>query len=118
VLALERHARHRTAHASLIAEIGNLLIGNTPAPAAGAQRLLEPLSDSALDRASRLCSAGGHRRVLQHSPRGRPARPRRAWPGFAAAEAIGLPTLIATPAAFRVTRARPPRVEPLAAPAG
>jgi LuxR family transcriptional regulator, maltose regulon positive regulatory protein len=43
---LERHARHRTAHASLIAEIRGLLAGNKPAPPAGAQPLLEPLSDS------------------------------------------------------------------------
>jgi LuxR family transcriptional regulator, maltose regulon positive regulatory protein len=44
---LERHARHRTAHASLIAEIRGLLAGNKPAPLpAGAQPLLEPLSNS------------------------------------------------------------------------
>jgi LuxR family transcriptional regulator, maltose regulon positive regulatory protein len=43
---LERHARHRTAHASLIAEIRGLLAGNKPVPTAGAQPLLEPLSDS------------------------------------------------------------------------
>jgi LuxR family transcriptional regulator, maltose regulon positive regulatory protein len=43
---LERHARHRTAHPSLIAEIRGLLAGNKPAPPAGAQPLLEPLSDS------------------------------------------------------------------------
>jgi LuxR family transcriptional regulator, maltose regulon positive regulatory protein len=44
---LERHARHRTAHASLIAEIRGLLAGNKPAPRpAGAPPLLEPLSDS------------------------------------------------------------------------
>jgi LuxR family transcriptional regulator, maltose regulon positive regulatory protein len=43
---LERHARHRTAHASLIAEILSMLAGNKPAPPAGAQPLLEPLSDS------------------------------------------------------------------------
>jgi LuxR family transcriptional regulator, maltose regulon positive regulatory protein len=43
---LERHARHRTAHASLIAEIRSLLAGNKPAPHDGEQPPLEPLSDS------------------------------------------------------------------------
>jgi len=43
---LARHARHRTAHASLIGEILSLLAGNKPAPPAGAQPPLEPLSDS------------------------------------------------------------------------
>jgi LuxR family maltose regulon positive regulatory protein len=43
---LARHAQHRTAHASLIAEIRSLLAGNKPAPPAGAQPPLEPLSDS------------------------------------------------------------------------
>jgi LuxR family transcriptional regulator, maltose regulon positive regulatory protein len=42
---LERHVRYRTAHASLIDEIGSLLTGNKPAPA-GSQPLLEPLSNS------------------------------------------------------------------------
>jgi LuxR family maltose regulon positive regulatory protein len=42
---LERHARERTAHAALIAEILNLLAGNRPAPpSAGPQLPLEPLS--------------------------------------------------------------------------
>ena len=46
---LERHARHRTAHASLLMEVRSLLAGRTPAPAAaGPQRLLEPLRDSEL----------------------------------------------------------------------
>jgi LuxR family transcriptional regulator, maltose regulon positive regulatory protein len=45
---LERHARHRTAHASLLTEVRSLLAGRTPAPAAGPQRLLEPLRDSEL----------------------------------------------------------------------
>ena len=46
---LERHARHRTAHASLLMEIRSLLAGRTPAPAAaGPPRLLEPLRDSEL----------------------------------------------------------------------
>jgi LuxR family maltose regulon positive regulatory protein len=46
---LERHARHRTAHASLLMEIRSLLAGRRPAPAAaGPQRLLEPLRDSEL----------------------------------------------------------------------
>jgi LuxR family maltose regulon positive regulatory protein len=47
---LERHARHRTAHASLLMEIRSLLAGRAPAPAAaaGPQRLLEPLRDSEL----------------------------------------------------------------------
>jgi LuxR family transcriptional regulator, maltose regulon positive regulatory protein len=44
---LERHARHRTAHAALLAEIRGLLAGRTPGPPPGAaQPLLEPLSDS------------------------------------------------------------------------
>ena len=43
---LERHARHRTAHAALIADILSLLAGKTPAPSAGPQPPLEPLSDS------------------------------------------------------------------------
>jgi LuxR family maltose regulon positive regulatory protein len=34
---LERHARHGTAHAALIAEILSLLAGNTPAPSPGSQ---------------------------------------------------------------------------------
>ena len=44
---LERQARHRTAHAALIAEILGLLAGKEPAsPPAGPQPPLEPLSDS------------------------------------------------------------------------
>ena len=44
---LERHARHRTAHAALLAEILSVLAGSKPAPpAAGPQPPLEPLSDS------------------------------------------------------------------------
>jgi LuxR family maltose regulon positive regulatory protein len=44
---LERHARYGTAHASLIAEILDLLAGRSPAPAsAGPQPPLEPLSES------------------------------------------------------------------------
>jgi LuxR family transcriptional regulator, maltose regulon positive regulatory protein len=44
---LERQARHRTAHASLIAEILSLLAGRTPAPSPAAARPpLEPLSES------------------------------------------------------------------------
>jgi LuxR family transcriptional regulator, maltose regulon positive regulatory protein len=43
---LERHARHRTAHAALIADIQSLLAGRTPAPPAGPRPPLEPLSDS------------------------------------------------------------------------
>ncbi len=43
---LERHARHRTAHPSLIAEILDLLAGKRPAPSAGQQAPLEPLSSS------------------------------------------------------------------------
>jgi LuxR family transcriptional regulator, maltose regulon positive regulatory protein len=46
---LERHARRRTAHASLIAEILSLLTGKKPAtPSAGPQPPLDPLSDSEL----------------------------------------------------------------------
>jgi LuxR family maltose regulon positive regulatory protein len=46
---LERHARHRTAHASLLTEVRSLLAGRAPAAAAtGPQRLLEPLRDSEL----------------------------------------------------------------------
>ena len=44
---LERQARHRTAHAALIAEILSLLAGRRPAPPpAGPRPPLEPLSDS------------------------------------------------------------------------
>jgi DNA-binding CsgD family transcriptional regulator len=43
---LERHARHRTAHPSLIAEILDLLTGTRPAPPAGLQAPPEPLSSS------------------------------------------------------------------------
>ena len=42
---MERHARHRTAHPSLIAEILGLLAGKRTAPQAGLQAL-EPLSRS------------------------------------------------------------------------
>ena len=46
---LERHARQRTAHAALIAEILSLLAGQTPAaPRARPRPLLEPLSESEL----------------------------------------------------------------------
>jgi LuxR family transcriptional regulator, maltose regulon positive regulatory protein len=45
---LERQARHRTAHAALVAEILGLLAGNKPAPPAGPQVLVEPLSGSEL----------------------------------------------------------------------
>jgi len=46
---LERHARHGTAHAALIAEILSLLAGRTPAPPrAGPRPPLEPLSKSEL----------------------------------------------------------------------
>jgi LuxR family transcriptional regulator, maltose regulon positive regulatory protein len=60
---LERHARHRTAHAALIAEILGLLAGNRPAPPpAGPQLPIEPLSESEL-------------RVLRYlGPRPGPAR--------------------------------------------
>jgi LuxR family maltose regulon positive regulatory protein len=44
---LERHARHRTAHASLIGEILSVLAGTAPAsPSGGPQPPLEPLSNS------------------------------------------------------------------------
>jgi LuxR family maltose regulon positive regulatory protein len=43
---LERHARQRTAHAALIAEILGLLAGQAPPPPAGPRPLLEALSDS------------------------------------------------------------------------
>jgi LuxR family maltose regulon positive regulatory protein len=44
---LERHARQRTAHAALIAQILDLLAGNRPAPpSAGLRPPLEPLSGS------------------------------------------------------------------------
>jgi len=46
---LERHARRRTAHAALIAEILGLLAGNKPAPPpAGPRTPVEPLSESEL----------------------------------------------------------------------
>ena len=44
---LERHARQRTSHTALIAEILDLLTGNRPAPpSAGPRPPLEPLTDS------------------------------------------------------------------------
>jgi LuxR family transcriptional regulator, maltose regulon positive regulatory protein len=49
---LERHARHRTAHASLVAEIRGLLAGTKAGtqpgapPPSGPEPLLEPLSGS------------------------------------------------------------------------
>jgi LuxR family maltose regulon positive regulatory protein len=44
---LERHARHGTAHAALLAETRSLLAGRMPAPSpAAAQPPLEPLSNS------------------------------------------------------------------------
>ena len=43
---LERHARQRTAHAALIAQILGLLAGNEPAPPAGPRAPLDPLSNS------------------------------------------------------------------------
>jgi LuxR family maltose regulon positive regulatory protein len=43
---LERHARRRTAHAALVADILSLLAGRRPPPPAGPQPLLEALSDS------------------------------------------------------------------------
>ena len=43
---LERHARHRTAHPSLIAEILDLLAGKRPAPPTGPHPPLKPLSES------------------------------------------------------------------------
>jgi LuxR family transcriptional regulator, maltose regulon positive regulatory protein len=44
---LERHARHRTAHPALIAEILDLLAGKRPAPPpAGPYPPLKPLSES------------------------------------------------------------------------
>ena len=46
---LARHARHRTAHAALIAEILSLLASQNPAPPRiGPPPLSEPLSDSEL----------------------------------------------------------------------
>jgi LuxR family maltose regulon positive regulatory protein len=46
---LERHARSRTTHASLISEILNLLSGHTPAASPGdAEPLMEPLTESEL----------------------------------------------------------------------
>jgi len=46
---LERQARHRTAHAALIAEILGLLAGNRPAPPPAAPQLpVQPLSESEL----------------------------------------------------------------------
>jgi LuxR family transcriptional regulator, maltose regulon positive regulatory protein len=43
---LQRHARQRTAHAALIADILSLLAGRTPAPPPAGPPALEPLSDS------------------------------------------------------------------------
>ncbi len=58
---LERHVRLRTAHASLISDIGDLLSGRTPPSRTGqAEPLLEPLSESEL-------------RVLRYLPTNLPA---------------------------------------------
>jgi LuxR family transcriptional regulator, maltose regulon positive regulatory protein len=57
---LERHARVRTAHASLISDIRDLLSGRTPPAPGEAQPLLEPLSESEL-------------RVLRYLPTNLPA---------------------------------------------
>jgi LuxR family maltose regulon positive regulatory protein len=43
---LERHARHGTAHAALVADILSLLAGRKPAPPGGPRPPLEALSDS------------------------------------------------------------------------
>jgi LuxR family maltose regulon positive regulatory protein len=43
---LERHSRHHTSHASLIAEILNRLAGGSPTPSPEPEPLPEPLSDS------------------------------------------------------------------------
>ena len=45
---LERHARHRTAHGALVAEIRSLLSGARPPSRTGPQPLLEGLSDAEL----------------------------------------------------------------------
>jgi LuxR family transcriptional regulator, maltose regulon positive regulatory protein len=45
---LERHARQRTAHGALLADILSLLAGQRPAPSAAPRPPLEPLSDSEL----------------------------------------------------------------------
>jgi LuxR family transcriptional regulator, maltose regulon positive regulatory protein len=58
---LRRHARHRTAHAALIADIQSLLAGRAPTPPAGPRPLLEPLSDSEI-------------RVLRYLPTNLPVR--------------------------------------------
>ena len=97
---LERHARHRTAHAALIAEILSLLAGSRPAPPpAGPRPPLEPLSESEIrvlrylptnltapEIAARTVRLAQHRqdphaqpvRQARHAPpgRGRRARPR------------------------------------------
>jgi LuxR family maltose regulon positive regulatory protein len=43
---LQRHARHRTAHPALVADILSLLAGQAPAPPEGSSPPLEPLSSS------------------------------------------------------------------------
>ncbi|HEV3292456.1 MAG TPA: LuxR C-terminal-related transcriptional regulator, partial [Streptosporangiaceae bacterium] len=43
---LQRHARHRTAHPALVADILSLLAGQAPPPPAGPPPPVEPLSDS------------------------------------------------------------------------
>ena len=48
---LERHSRHGTSHASLIAEILNLLAGGNPTPSPGEP---EPLRESLSDREKRI----------------------------------------------------------------
>ena len=109
---LERHARHRTADAALIAEIQSLLAENRPAPPPAGPRLpIEPLSGSELrvralpaDEPDR---AGNRRRAVRlvqhgqdpHAPSVRqarhppPGRGRQACPRPGPARALRTPPL-------------------------
>ena len=108
---LERHARQRTAHASLLTQIRSLLAGRAPAPAAaGPQRPLEPLRDSELRVLRYLPSdltapeiAGRAVRLDEHGqdPHAQPVRQARHPP----------------PPRGRRTRPRPGPARPLHAPA-
>jgi hypothetical protein len=74
---LERHARVRAAHASLISDIHDLLSGRTPPAPGEAQPLLEPISESELRvlRYARTMT-GRHAGLLAASPSDHsPARP-------------------------------------------
>ena len=91
---LERHARHRTAHASPAAEILALLAGRRPAPPPGGPRPpLEPLSDSEI-------------RVLRYMPTNLSRRKSRTNCTYQRTPS-GPTSAISTPSSARTTGPRP-----------